>query len=264
MVYEAFGWTPPEFGHLTLIVNESRKKLSKRDESIIQFIEQYDKLGFLPEAMFNFIALLGWSPEGEQEIFDREQLIEIFNANRLSKSPAVFDTAKLNWINQHYMKQVTPERVFELCLPHLKAAGRLSENPSGQELEWANTLVGLFRDNLRFGAEIVALSDLFFNAVPELDDEAKQVMLEATVPAVLAAFRDQVEGAGEAGFTVENMKAMIKAVQTETGVKGKGLFMPIRIALTGQMHGPDLNGTIWLLGRERVLERLGARLALLQ
>lgn len=264
MVYEAFGWTPPEFGHMTLIVNEQRKKLSKRDESIIQFIEQYDKLGFLPEAMFNFITLLGWSPEGEQEIYGREQLIEIFNANRLSKSPAVFDTAKLNWINQHYMKQATQERVVELCLPHLKAARRLSDNPGEQELEWANALVGLFRDHLRFGAEIVALSDLFFSDVPDLDDDSKQVMLEPTVPAVLASFRNQVEGAGEAGFTVENMKALIKAVQTETGVKGKGLFMPIRIALTGQMHGPDLNGTIWLLGRDRVLERLSGRLALLQ
>jgi len=261
MVYEAFGWTPPEFGHMTLIVNEHRKKLSKRDESIIQFIEQYDKLGFLPEALFNFITLLGWSPEGEQEIYGREQLIEIFNANRLSKSPAVFDTAKLNWINQHYMKQATPERVVELCLPHLKAAGRLSDNPSEQELEWANALVQLFRDHLRYGAEIVALSDLFFADVPELDDESKQVMSEATVPAVLAAFRNQVDSAGEAGFSVDNMKALIKAVQTETGVKGKGLFMPIRIALTGQMHGPDLNGTIWLLGRERVLKRLSDSLA---
>ncbi len=263
MVYEAFGWTPPEFGHMTLIVNEHRKKLSKRDESIIQFIEQYDKLGFLPEALFNFITLLGWSPEGEQEIFGREQLIEIFNANRLSKSPAVFDTAKLNWINQHYMKQATQERVVELCLPHLKAAGRLSENPSGQELEWANALVQLFRDHLRYGAEIVPLSDLFFADVPELDEESKQVMSEATVPTVLAAFRNQVESAGDDGFTIENMKALIKAVQAETGVKGKGLFMPIRIALTGQMHGPDLNGTIWLLGRDRVLARLNDRLSAL-
>lgn len=261
MIYEAFGWAPPEFGHMTLIVNDQRKKLSKRDESIIQFIEQYDKLGFLPEALFNFITLLGWSPEGEQEIYGREELIGIFNANRLSKSPAVFDTAKLNWINQHYMKQATAEKVFELCLPHLQAAGRVSAQPNERELAWANTLVALFRDHLRYGAEIVALSDLFFADVPKLDDEATAVMAEATVPAVLAAFRAQVEAAGEEGFTVDNMKALIKAVQTETGVKGKGLFMPIRIALTGQMHGPDLNGTIWLLGRDRVIKRLGDVLA---
>lgn len=256
MIYEAFDWAPPEFGHMTLIVNDQRKKLSKRDESIVQFIEQYDGLGYLPEAMFNFITLLGWSPEGEEEIFTREQLIEIFNANRLSKSPAVFDTAKLNWLNQHYMKQASAERVIELCLPHLKKAGRLPEQPNEQELKWATALVTLYRDHLRFGAEIVSLSELFFQEIPELDDEAKLVMAEDTVPVVLEAFRNEIVAAGEEGFTIENMKVLIKAVQVATGVKGKGLFMPIRVALTGQMHGPDLNGTIWLLGREEVLKRL--------
>ncbi|MDF2904450.1 MAG: gltX, partial [Bacillus sp. (in: firmicutes)] len=88
MIYKALGWEPPIFGHMTLIVNESRKKLSKRDESIIQFIEQYEQLGYIPEALFNFIALLGWSPTGEEEIFSKEELIEIFDAKRLSKSPA--------------------------------------------------------------------------------------------------------------------------------------------------------------------------------
>jgi len=260
MIYEAFDWTPPVFGHMTLIVNEHRKKLSKRDESIVQFISQYDELGYLPEALFNFIALLGWSPEGEEEIFGRERLIEIFNENRLSKSPAVFDTAKLNWLNQHYLKQADTDRLVQLCLPHLKAAGRLAETPSGQELEWATALVTLYRDHLRFGAEIVPLSDLFFQERLAFDDEASAVLAEETVPAVLEAFRKEVEAAGEEGFAIDNMKTLIKAVQTATGVKGKGLFMPIRVALTGQTHGPDLNGTIWLLGREKVLRRLGERL----
>lgn len=105
MIYEAFGWEPPIFGHMTLIVNDQRKKLSKRDESIVQFIEQYDKLGYLPESLFNFIALLGWSPEGEQEIFTRDELIQVFNASRLSKSPAVFDATKLSWMNNEYLKK---------------------------------------------------------------------------------------------------------------------------------------------------------------
>lgn len=261
MVYEAHNWTPPIFGHMTLIVNENRKKLSKRDESIVQFIEQYDELGFLPEALFNFITLLGWSPEGEEEIFTREQLIEKFNADRLSKSPAVFDTAKLNWLNQHYLKHASTERVVGLCLPHLKAAGRLPKEPTEQETAWATALVTLFRDHLRYGAEIVPLSDLFFKDIAELDDEAKLVLAEETVPTVLEAFRRGIEAAGEEGFTIEGIKGMIKAVQTETGVKGKGLFMPIRVVLTGQMHGPDLNGTIWLLGRDRVLIRLQEQLA---
>ncbi|BBI36062.1 glutamate--tRNA ligase [Cohnella abietis] len=256
MVYEAFGWTPPQFGHMTLIVNDQRKKLSKRDESIVQFIQQYDELGYLPEALFNFITLLGWSPEGEEEIYSREQLIEIFNENRLSKSPAVFDTAKLSWLNQHYMKLAEPERIIQLCIPHLKSAGRLPQEPSEQDLVWATALVTLFRDHLRFGAEIVPLSDLFFQEVPELNDEAAIVMKEETVPTVLSAFRSNIDAASEQDFTIDNIKAWIKAVQVATGVKGKGLFMPIRIALTGQMHGPDLNGTIWLLGRNEVLKRL--------
>ncbi|MFC5700942.1 glutamate--tRNA ligase [Cohnella faecalis] len=257
MIYEAFGWTPPQFGHMTLIVNENRKKLSKRDESIVQFIEQYDELGYLPEALFNFITLLGWSPEGEEEIFSRERFIEIFDSNRLSKSPAVFDTAKLNWLNQHYLKAADAERVIELCLVHLKKAERLPENPSEEQLVWAAGLVTLFRDHLRFGAEIVPLSDMFFrNEAPELDEEAGAVLAEPSVPTVLGAFRRSVEAAGIEGFTVDGIKAMIKGVQGETGVKGKGLFMPIRVALTGQTHGPDLNGTIWLLGRDKVLKRL--------
>lgn len=105
MIYEAFGWEPPRFGHMSLIVNEERKKLSKRDGQILQFIEQYRDLGYLPEALFNFIALLGWSPEGEEEIFSKEEFIKIFDEKRLSKSPAFFDKQKLAWVNNQYMKQ---------------------------------------------------------------------------------------------------------------------------------------------------------------
>ncbi|MBB6636529.1 glutamate--tRNA ligase [Cohnella thailandensis] len=256
MVYEAHGWEPPIFGHMTLIVNESRKKLSKRDESIIQFIEQYDNLGYSSEALFNFITLLGWSPEGEEEIFTRERLIEIFDANRLSKSPAVFDTVKLNWINQHYLKGLPVEELAKLCFPHLKQAERLAAEPSEKELAWATALVTLYRDHLRYGAEIVPLSDLFFREEVVLEDDGREVLAEESVPAVLSAFARQLEAAGEANFTEENIKAAIKAVQKETGAKGKGLFMPIRVALTGQTHGPDLNGSIWLLGYGRVLKRL--------
>lgn len=260
MVYEAHGWNPPAFGHMTLIVNEQRKKLSKRDESIVQFISQYDELGFLPEALFNFISLLGWSPEGEEEIFSPEQLIEVFDENRLSKSPAVFDTAKLNHLNQQHLKRVSPERVVELCLPHLTKTGRIPAEPSAADIEWATALVLLFRDHLRFGAEIVPLSDLFFQDKLSLDDEALAIMADEAVPTVLASFHKAVEALAADGFAVEGIKAAIKATQVETGVKGKGLFMPIRVALTGQVHGPDLNGAIWLLGKDRVLGRLRSAL----
>ena len=106
MVYEAFGWEPPIFGHMTLIVNESRKKLSKRDESIIQFIEQYEELGYLPEALFNFITLLGWSPVVKKKSSLKKNLLKFLMPDRFSKSPALFDKQKLTWMNNQYMKKI--------------------------------------------------------------------------------------------------------------------------------------------------------------
>ena len=186
MIYEAFGWEPPIFGHMTLIVNDQRKKLSKRDESIVQFIEQYDKLGYLPEAMFNFITLLGWSPEGEQEIFTRDELIQVFNANRLSKSPAVFDTNKLSWMNNEYLKKTELPRLVDLCVPHLQQAGRLPEILDADAQVWASSLVALYQDKLRYAAEIVPLTELFFLADVTDEEEAKTVLAEEQVPVVLA------------------------------------------------------------------------------
>lgn len=260
MIYEALGWEPPQFGHMTLIVNEQRKKLSKRDESIIQFISQYDDLGYLPEAMFNFITLLGWSPEGEQEIFTREELVSVFNPERLSKSPAVFDTQKLSWMNNEYLKKADLERVVDLCLPHLQRAGRTAEDLDAEGRAWVTDLVALHQDKLRSASDIVPMTELFFRDTVEDEEEAVAVLAEEQVPTVLQAFLTLVE-AGETPFQVDGIKEMIKAVQKETGFKGKQLFMPIRAALTGQTHGPDLNQSLALLGKEKVIKRLRDRLA---
>ncbi|MFS0724498.1 glutamate--tRNA ligase [Paenibacillus sp. 1P07SE] len=260
MIYEALGWEPPQFAHMTLIVNEQRKKLSKRDESIVQFIEQYDELGYLPEALFNFIALLGWSPEGEQEIYTRGELVEIFNAARLSKSTAVFDTQKLSWMNNEYIKQADTSRIAELALPYLQRAGRLPEVLSEEQRAWTDELVALYQEKLTCVSEIVPQTALFFKDAVEDEEEAVAVLAEEQVPAVLAAFAAQLDVAEEA-LTADSIKSMIKAVQKETGAKGKQLFMPIRAAVTGQTHGPDLNQTIKLLGSHKVRERLADRLA---
>ncbi|MCM3703415.1 glutamate--tRNA ligase [Paenibacillus macerans] len=259
MIYDAFGWEPPVFGHMTLIVGENHKKLSKRDESVIQFIEQYDQLGYLPEALFNFIALLGWSPEGEEEFFTKDELISIFDAGRLSRSPAVFDTNKLAHLNNHYIKNADPDRIARLAIPHLQKAGRLPAELTPEQETWAKALVALYQEQMTAASEIVALSDLFFRSDLELEEEAAAVLAEPQVPAVLSAFLAKVEGLNE--YTVENIAPAIKEVQKETGSKGKGLFMPIRVALTGQMHGRDLNQTIFLLGKSKVLDRLKARIA---
>jgi len=259
MIYDALGWEPPVFGHMTLIVNEHHKKLSKRDESIIQFIEQYDQLGYLPEALFNFIALLGWSPKGEDEIFSREQFIEIFDAGRLSKSPAVFDTNKLSWLNNHYIKNAEPARIAAMSIPHLQKAGLLPATLTEAEQAWANSLVALYQEQMRSASDIVELSALFFQDEIQMDEEGTTVLAEEQVPAVLAAFLGKAEALTE--FTAESLKTAIKEVQKETGTKGKQLFMPIRVALTGQTHGRDLNETIALLGQDKVVARLSAFLA---
>ncbi|MNH92439.1 Glutamate--tRNA ligase [compost metagenome] len=258
MIYEAFGWEPPKFGHMTLIVGENHKKLSKRDESVIQFIEQYDQLGYLPEAMFNFIALLGWSPEGEEEIFSQEELISIFDANRLSKSPAVFDTNKLAHINNTYIKNSDPERIAALAIPQLQKASRLPAELTDEQLSWAKSLVALYQEQMTSASDIVQLSELFFRTHLELDAEAAVILSEPQVPEVLQAFLSKVEQAAE--FSAASMAVLIKEVQKETGYKGKQLFMPIRVALTGQMHGRDLNQTIYLLGKDRVLDRLKSQI----
>ncbi|MCY1120259.1 glutamate--tRNA ligase [Bacillus safensis] len=254
MIFNAFGWDVPLFGHMTLIVNENRKKLSKRDESIIQFIEQYKNLGYLPEALFNFIALLGWSPVGEEELFTKEQFIDIFDVNRLSKSPALFDMHKLKWVNNQYVKALDLDQVVALTLPHLQKAGKVSEQLTEEENTWVRKLISLYHEQLSYGAEIVELTELFFKEQIEYNQEAKEVLAEEQVPEVMASFAGQLEQLES--FTPDEIKAAIKAVQKETGHKGKKLFMPIRVAVTGQTHGPELPQSIELLGKDTVLNRI--------
>ncbi|MGR9047934.1 glutamate--tRNA ligase [Halobacillus faecis] len=262
MVYEAFDWEPPKFGHMTLILNEERKKLSKRDQHILQFIEQYKNLGYLPEALFNFITLLGWSPVGEEEIFTQDKLVEIFDADRLSTSPAVFDPAKLKWMNNQYIKASDLDRVVDLALPHLVEAGRLSQDMSEEDRKWSRELISLYQEQLSYGAEIVELTELFFKQEIQYDEAAMEVLEGEQVPEVLETFKKNLHELEE--FTPENIKKQIKAVQKETGHKGKKLFMPVRVATTGQTHGPELPNAIHLLGLETVTVRLNDVLNKLQ
>ncbi|MFI8688673.1 glutamate--tRNA ligase [Rossellomorea sp. NPDC077527] len=254
MIFEALGWDAPVYGHMTLIVNESRKKLSKRDESIIQFIEQYEALGYLPEALFNFIALLGWSPKGEEELFSRDEFIEIFDPERLSTSSALFDNQKLTWMNNQYMKNLELDQVVDLSLPHLISAGKLDENMSDEQREWASRVISLYQEQMSFGAEIVELSEMFFKTDLEYDEEAKAVLDEEQVPEVLQAFLNEIDALEK--YEAAEIKSSIKAVQKATGHKGKKLFMPIRVAVTGQTHGPELPNAIELLGKDTVKHRL--------
>ena len=262
VVYEALGFKPPIFGHMTLIVNENKKKLSKRDETIIQFIEQYDDLGYLPEALFNFITLLGWSPEGEQEIFTREEFVEIFDEKRLSKSPAFFDNNKLTWINNQYIKAQPLERIVNIALPFFVKEGVATQEEVDNNRAWFEKLISLYQPQMSYGAEIVKLTKQFFVEEIKFDEEELEILKQETTVAVFEDFLEKLEVAGD--FSSENIKTLIKTIQKDTGIKGKNLFMPIRIASTGSMHGPELNTSLELLGRDRVVARVKAALELIK
>lgn len=259
LIYEALGYSEPKFGHLPLILNQDRQKMSKRDESIVQFIEQYRELGYLPAGIINFMALLGWSPQGEEEIFSLVELEQQFAIERVSKSPAVFDTDKLAYMNNVYMKQVSVEEVVPLVIPHLENAAYITTPLAAEQQEWITRLVALYKDQMHYAAEIVEKASLFFQDELQYDEEAQQVLAAEQVPSVLQSFRDKVAGQDE--YSPEAIKGWLKEVQKETGQKGKLLFMPVRVVATGQAHGPDLEQTLYLLGKKRVLQRFDHWLA---
>lgn len=216
MVYEALGWEAPEFGHMTLIINsETGKKLSKRDTNTLQFIEDYRRKGYMPEAVFNFIGLLGWNPGGEEEIFSREQFIQLFDENRLSKSPAAFDQKKMDWMSNEYIKNADLETIFNLAKPFLEEAGRLTDK--------AEKLVELYKPQMSSADEIVGLTDLFFSDFPELTAEEKEVMAGETVPTVLNALKEKLEAMTDEDFQPDNIFPQIKAVQKKQASRAKPL-----------------------------------------
>lgn len=257
MVYEAFGWEIPRFGHMTIIVNEQKKKLSKRDHSIVQFIGQYREMGYLPEALFNFITLLGWSPSINEEILTKEQIIELFESKRLSKAPAMFDVVKLQYINHQYMKKLSPEAFASFVKPFLVEAKIDIKSD-----EWLENLCSLLHDRTSYGKEIVSLYNEFFSDEFEIEAEAMAFLKEnETTLQTIKSFKSILE---QSSFLPDAIKEEIKAVGKESGVKGKLLFMPVRIASTGVMHGPELPMALSLLGKEKVLNRITQTINLLE
>lgn len=244
MIYNALGFDVPKFGHMALIVNEEGKKLSKRDTSIIQFIEDYKKLGYLPEAMFNFISLLGWSPTGEEEIFSKEELVNIFDENRLSKSSAKFDVNKLSWINNQYIKKLDNDKYLNLVKPFISEI-----DLSNFSDEAINNICLLFKDQISYGAQITELVKEFINT--DFEDEAITFIKENNCINVINEFKNQL--LNNDINSEEDVKALIKEVSNITGNKGKMLFMPIRIGISGKMHGPEIPNIITIFGKDNII-----------
>jgi glutamyl-tRNA synthetase len=248
MIYDAFGWEAPQFGHMTIIVNENKKKLSKRDKNVIQFISEYEAMGYLPEAMFNFISLLGWSPTENEEILDQETIIKQFDPKRLSKAPAMFDKDKLAYINSRYIKKMSVDELAMKAKVFLEKA-----NIDIQSDDWLKLLVGLFQDRMSYIGQIVELYQSFFHQAFELSNEAFQFLVENQSLALLEIFKNHLE---TSDFSSENIELLIKQSGKDANTKGKPLFMGLRIATTGDMHGPSLPISLALLGKDSVINRL--------
>lgn len=229
-VYEAFNWKAPRFGHLTIITNMEGKKLSKRDTLLKQFIADYKKDGFLPEAIFNFLALLGWSHPESKEKLSHQELIASFDPNRLSKSPSKFDINKMRWFAKAYMK----EQDNQFLESHLKFK---------RDQKWMT----LFLDTYKEGA--TTFTDLQ-NALDLYQDQSVKPLKPTEV---VKTFAKQLK---KEAFTVLNIEKAIKETQKITNQKGKNLFMPIRQATTYQEHGPELAKAIFLVGEELIFKRL--------
>ena len=254
-VYEALGWQPPKFGHMTLIINsETGKKLSKRDESVLQFIEQYRDLGYLPDAMFNFITLLGWSPVGESEIFSQRELIKQFDPSRLSNSPAAFDQKKLEWINNQYIKKADRDTLLDLALNNLQEANLVEKDPNPEKLEWVRQLVNIYSVQMSYTRQIVDLAKIFFNAPKDLSEKEIAEIRQDEARPVIEEFKKQIDLIPR--FTAPQIMNAVQATRKATGIKGRRLFMPIRIATTRSMVGPGIGEAMELLGKKRVLEHL--------
>ncbi len=255
LIYQALGLKMPEFAHISLILNTEGRKMSKRDGDTA--VIDYQKKGYLPEAIVNFIALLGWAPPGEDEFFTLDKLAEAFSLERVSKSPAVFDLNKLNWINAHYMKQAPLERLADLALPYLREAGVFPEGElSSEQREWIKGYVHAILERLDYMAQAREFVHYFVGAeVPEPESAAAvDVLRGEQVLSVLSLLADKVETAKD--LNGESTKGILKGITKDLKLSGKLVYMPIRVALTGQMHGPELYDIIPLLGRENVLSRL--------
>ena len=248
LLYEAFGWERPTYVHLPMVLGEDGFKLSKRNGDA-SFMDLYHD-GYIPEAVVNYLALLGWSPTTTDEIFSLEELTKIFDPTRISKSPAVYDTKKLNWVNAHYMKKLSLEELLKITVPHLEEAYDLSDKTD----EWIKKLVSIYQNHLSYGKEIVTEAKLFFTDDIELDKEAKDFLAQDGVDTVLNTFKSEIEKIKE--WDVASITTALNNTKEKTGIKGKMLYMPIRIKTSGLMHGPELPDTIYLLGQKKVLERL--------
>ena len=254
VLYQSLGFPLPQFAHLPLLLNMDRTKLSKRQNDVA--VEDYLDKGYVLEALLNFVALLGWN-EGdgsEQEIFSLDELVEKFTLERVNKAGAVFDVSKLKWMNGVYVRQMDEYTFLNYVRPFLEAEGiDLSDEDRVKKMAFS------VRDNIETASDIVKETALFFEEFSFETNDAKEMACSEDAKTVYKAIVDKLNAMDE--LSSETFKSMMKSVQKETGFKGKGLWMPYRVGISGRQHGPDITTITLLFGKTKVLERLSALIA---
>jgi len=274
-LYAVMGWDLPKIAHLPVIIGTDKKKLSKRHGAtqVKAFIEQ----GYLPEALINFLVLLGWSAGDEnRELFTVPELIERFSLEGISESPAVFDYDKLKWMNGHYIRQSEPGRIIGMCIPHLRKAGLIPPEPVQQEgegdkpfearkekyrvevLDYVRRVIPLEIERMKVISEVVELVGFFFQKLdyPEGYDP-KATGKWFGVPHLKSMLEKEIEGfSALPEWNAHSIEAVVRRTGDELAVKFADVIHPTRVAATGRTIGPGLFETLEALGRERVLERM--------
>jgi len=265
-LYEALGWPVPEFAHLSTILGADRERLSKRHGATS--IANFRDMGVLPEALLNYLALLGWAPTGgTREIFSPEELIKEFSLERVTPSPAVFDMEKLYWLNRHYIKQAPAERIAKLALPFyeqaiidemakstgVESSDRYAWSPTPEITSWLAKITQLLAPSVDKLEQLPEKARRIFRydaAAALSDPDNTQVLGWQHTDAVFSRFTIKIledESARTGQLSAERFKAIVNEVKAETGAKGKELFHPIRIVVTGSHSGPDFDRLVPIL-----------------
>jgi glutamyl-tRNA synthetase len=254
-IYEALGYPLPQFAHVSMILGEDGAKLSKRHGATA--VSEYEESGYLPEAMFNFLALLGWAYDDKTEIMSRDEIIERFSLAKVNPSPAIFSKDKLDWMNGVYIRGLAEDDLATRLLPFLERAGLEADE------ETVRDLVPLIQERVKLLGDAVELVDFFFT---EQIAYEPQLLIGKKMDASdsLSALKRVVEVLqATPSFDEATLEAVLRRLVEEMGLKAGQLFGIIRVAVTGKRVAPPLFGTLSILGRERVLSRLGEAEALL-
>jgi nondiscriminating glutamyl-tRNA synthetase len=254
MIYKALGLPVPEIGHVGHMTNEDRGKLSKRkgDASMRDYREQ----GYLPEALMNFMALLGWTPPGAEkggEFLTKEELIAIFDINKVTPASSVFDRAKLNWMNGVYIRNKPLDEFAEIALPFVAETGLITEERARANWPWFREVMGQVQERVETLAEIAQHVDFFMQDEIAMDEAAAAKFL---TEAVKPFFRAVVSDLRTVEWNLEAIEKMIRGHMESMGLKPKESIQPVRVAITGRTASPGLFETVYLIGRERTVARM--------